>query len=267
MNRFKRLLRPLLMALGVLCAVVILGFVERNSEHAPITDLRVLVDGAAGMHFIDEEAVRREVLDQGVAVMGAPMGEVDMPRIEDALRNISCVAEAEAYRTLDGVLHVRVRQREPIVRVLNSDGSSFYIDKEGWTMPTDPDYTARVLVVTGALNEPGARDGVYAVHAHDSLRAVQLSDDIHRLALFIGSDPLWSALIDQVVVTGEGEFELIPRVGDQRVLIGDGRDLQQRFSKLKLFYEKGIPLADWRRYDRLDLRYADQIVCTKRTTP
>ncbi len=187
MNRFKRLLRPLLIVLGVLCAVVILGFVERSSEHAPITDLRVLVDGAAGMHFIDEDAVRREVLDQGVAVMGAPMGEVDMPRIEDALRNIPCVAEAEAYRTLDGVLHVKVRQREPIVRVLNNDGSSFYIDKDGWTMPTDPDYTARVLVVTGALNEPGARDGVYAVHADDSLRAVQLSDDIHRLALYIST--------------------------------------------------------------------------------
>jgi hypothetical protein len=31
-----------------------------------------------------------------------------------------CVAKAEVYHTMDGVLHVRVQQREPIVRVFNS---------------------------------------------------------------------------------------------------------------------------------------------------
>jgi cell division protein FtsQ len=74
-------------------------------------------------------------------------------------------------------------------------------------------------------------------------------------------------MIDQIVVTVDGEFQLVPRIGGQRVLIGDGSQLEQRLAKLKLFYEKGIPLADWRRYERIDLRFADQIVCTKRTTP
>jgi cell division protein FtsQ len=87
------------------------------------------------------------------------------------------------------------------------------------------------------------------------------------LALQIGGDPFWSAMIDQIVVTVDGEFQLVPRIGGQRVLIGDGSQLEQRLAKLKLFYEKGIPLADWRRYERIDLRFADQIVCTKRTTP
>jgi cell division protein FtsQ len=56
-------------------------------------------------------------------------------------------------------------------------------------------------------------------------------------------------------------------VGGQRILIGDGTQLESRFSKLRIFYEKGMPQADWRRYARIDLRFADQIVCTKRTTP
>jgi cell division protein FtsQ len=51
------------------------------------------------------------------------------------------------------------------------------------------------------------------------------------------------------------------------VLLGDGSALAERFGKLRIFYEKGIPKADWRRYGRIDLRFADQIVCTKRTTP
>jgi cell division protein FtsQ len=78
---------------------------------------------------------------------------------------------------------------------------------------------------------------------------------------------VWNALIDQVVVDAEGGFELVPRVGAQRILIGDGSDLEQRFAKLRLFYSKGMPKADWRRYARIDLRFADQIVCTKRNSP
>ncbi len=267
MKKLKKFLRPVGIAIAVLGVMLALGFVERTADRTPINDLQVIVDGVEGIHFIDEHAVRREVLDQGIAVMGSPTAEVDVTRIEKRLRSIPCVAKAEAYHTMDGTLHVKVKQREPIVRVFNSDGTSFYIDREGWTMPTNANYTARVLVVTGQLNEPGAEDGVYSVLANDSLRNFFRSDDIHRIATFIGKDPFWSALIDQVVVNADGEYELIPRVGAQRVLIGDGTALDQRFEKLRIFYDKGIPKADWRRYARIDLRFDDQIVCTKRTTP
>ena len=267
MKKLKPYLRPFGIGLGLLVIALALGFVERTADRTPITDLQVRVVGAEGVHFIDEASVRKEVLDQGIAVMGSTIGEVDVTTIEDRLRGIPCVAKAEVYHTLVGVLHVKVEQREPIVRVFNSDGTGFYIDKEGWTMPTELAHPARVLVVTGALNEPGARDGVMDIFANDSLQHLYRSDDIHRLAGFIRKDPFWNALIDQVVVRTDGDFELIPKVGAQRVIIGDGSALEQRFAKLKLFYAKGMPLTDWRRYDRIDLRFAEQVVCTKRTTP
>ena len=267
MKNLRRILRPLGIAIAVLAVMLMLGFVERTADRAPITDLRVVVEGGEGMHFIDEHAVRLEVLDQGISVMGSPTGEVDITRIEERLRNIPCIAGAEVYHTMDGALHVQVRQREPIVRVFNQDGTSFYIDRDGWTMPTSPDYTARVLVVSGSLNEPGATNGVHSVLANDSLRLHTYSDELHRLATFIVGDPFWNALIDQVVVPSDGGFELVPRVGTQRILIGNGDELEQRFNKLRIFYEKGIPRTDWRRYTCIDLRFADQIVCTKRTMP
>ncbi|MDQ3101273.1 MAG: cell division protein FtsQ/DivIB, partial [Bacteroidota bacterium] len=182
-------------------------------------------------------------------------------------RNIPSVSKAEVYHTMDGTLHVKVVQREPMVRVFNSNGSSFYIDRAGSTMPVQLNHTARVLVVTGVLSEEGASNGVRSVLENDSLKDLQFSDEIHSVARFIRDDLFWNALIDQVIVNSDHEFELVPRVGGQRVLLGDGTHLEQRFAKLKLFYEKGIPKADWRRYARIDLRFADQIVCTKRTTP
>lgn len=267
MKKHRNILRAAGIVMAIAGVMVMLGFVERTADRTPVHAIDVEVRGREGVHFIDDGAVRREVLDQGVEVMGAALGTVDLPAIEQRLRNIPAVAAAEVYHTMDGTLHVRVTQRDPVVRVINADGTSFYIDRDGWAMPTSTRYTARVLVVTGALNEPGARNGVVPVLGNDSLERSTLSDDIFRLALFIHDDPFWDAMIDHVVVDQDGGFELVPKVGAQRVLIGDGTVLEQRFNKLRLFYTKGMPHTDWRRYKRIDLRFADQIVCTQRTTP
>jgi cell division protein FtsQ len=266
MLKLKRFLRPLGILASVLGVLALLGFVERTSLGMTIAGLDVRVTGAEGIHFLDEKDITDHVLDQGEAIMGASIGEVDLPMIEQRLRNIPSVARAEVYHTMNGVLHVRVKQREPVVRVFNQDGSSFYIDRAGHTMPVQAGRSARVLVITGDVNEPDAAQSVRSVLANDSTMQHSLLDDIHRVALFIREDPFWNAMIDHATVTGNGEFELVPKVGSHRILIGDGTALPERFEKLRIFYAKGIAKADWRRYSQLDLRFADQIVCTKRRT-
>lgn len=264
MNRIKRLLRPVGIALAAIGVLLTLGFVDHSTGNTPITEVKVRVLGGEGVHFIDEMAVRRVIMDQGIAVLGVPSGQVEVASIEQRLRAIPCVADAEVYHDMDGNLHVKVRQREPVLRVINADGTGFYIDAEGWTMPLDDDYTARVPVASGWLMEPGVANGVIRVDAHDSLVSRYRSDDLHRLALFLRDEPFWGALIDQIIVSPDGQLELVPTVGGQRILIGDGTALERRFAKLKLFYAEGIPKADWRRYSRIDLRFGDQVVCTKR---
>lgn len=267
MKKLQRILRPIGVALAVIGVMLALGFVERTADRTTISDLEVIVEGSEGLHFINERSIRQEVLDQGAAVMGSATGKLDVTAIEERLKRIPSVAQAEVYHTMDGRLHARVEQRQPIVRVFDRDGSSYYIDRNGWTMPTSDDYTARVLVVTGDIEAAGDTGAVRNVHAATDRGQRRRAGDIHRLAMFITSDPFWNALVDQVVVTKDGEFELIPRIGGQRILLGDGGELPQRFEKLRIFYEQGIPQAGWRNYARIDLRYADQVVCTKRTTP
>lgn len=266
MGKFKRLLKPLAMALGVLGIVLALGFVERSSERRPVVDLVVDVDSPEGVRFIDAAEVRRIVLADGDGVIGRAVGDLELAALEKRLRDLACVSDAAVYHTLDGVLHVQVWQRLPVVRVINADGTSFYIDRDGWSMPPSESYTPRVLVVTGALDEP-YRTGEHLVTASDSLRAATRSDEVLALARVIVGDPFWNALIDQAVALPDGTFELLPRIGGHRVAIGDGTDLERRLAKLRLFYQQGIPQTDWRRYARIDVRFADQVVCTKRTTP
>jgi hypothetical protein len=125
MKRLERFVRPAGILLAVISVLVILGFVERAADGTLIQDVRVHVKGNAGIHFIDESTVRSEIMDQGPAVLGRPVSEVDMPSIENRLRALPAVSNAEVYHTMDGTMHVKVEQRVPIVRVFNSDGYSF----------------------------------------------------------------------------------------------------------------------------------------------
>ncbi|HEY0978234.1 MAG TPA: hypothetical protein VGE21_12255 [Flavobacteriales bacterium] len=265
MNRFRRLLRPLAF-IGAACALlVVLGFVEHSARRTPVTDLQVEVEGAAGVHFIDQEAVRAKVLAAHTGLIGAAVSEVDITAIENDLRNIGCVAKADVYHTMDGKLHIRVAQREPIARVINADGTGFYIARDGSTMPLSTEHTARVLVFTGPLHEPFSTQVTDLEAMDDSLTAATHSLRMLRVARTIVADPLWNALFEQVVLDAEGGFELIPRVGLQRIRIGTGEQLAQRLEKLRTFYHQGIAQTDWRRYSVIDLRFGDQVVCTKRT--
>lgn len=279
-EKLQRLLRTTGIVLVVVGALGLLAFSAHRTNTMPVKALEVVVDAPMGVHFIDDNAVREQVLTATEAVMGAPVGKVDLVAIEQGLRDLGCVAAANVYHTMDGVLHVSVRQREPIVRVINADGSGFYIDREGWTMPLSASFTARVLVVTGALAEPFAMQApVDLLAASDSLRQAVRSEEILALASVVDGDPVWNALFDQAVVDSAGEFELVPRVGGQRVKVGhltgtsatpaeaqrEARQLLEgRLAKLRAFYAQGIPQSDWRMYSTIDTRFADQVVCTRR---
>ncbi len=268
-TRLQRLLRPALLGAGVLALVVMLGFVEHSTDHTVIRELAVRVDmghlrteATEGMHFIDENAVREQVLAHANGVIGDPINHVDLVAIEQELRNTACVAKADVYHTLDGVLHVNVTQRRPIIRVINADGSGFYIDDEGFTMPLSKDYTARVLVATGELFEPFTSAVTDLSTLGDSLATITRSRGLYAVATTIANDPFWNALFDQAYVDASGQIELIARIGGQRVRVGDGSQLKPNLAKLKAFYDQGIPQTDWRRYSVIDTRFADQVVCT-----
>ena len=124
-----------------------------------------------------------------------------------------------------------------------------------------------MLAVTGQLTEPFSKcDPVNVVTDNDSIVEHTRSRSIHAMARTLMADPLWNAMFTQAVVDSDGDFTLIPNIGMMRVRVGDGTRLAARLAKLRNFFTEGIPQTDWRRYSAIDLRFDDQVVCTKRTS-
>ena len=56
---------------------------------------------------------------------------LDLKELEDLLLSNPMIAEANLFKTPQGVLNVKLEERKPIIRIINND-KEFYIDNY-WT--------------------------------------------------------------------------------------------------------------------------------------
>ncbi|NTD95604.1 cell division protein FtsQ [Agrobacterium tumefaciens] len=234
--------------------VMLLSFINVKKQNVKCTDVKILIPGAD--NFIEREeidAILKE--DQGV-LLGRNLEKINIHKIEKKLQSNPYIAFAKVYVDMDGVLNIEVKQRQPIVRILNESGQDFYIDNDGLKMPTSSNFTANVLVATGHIAEVfGSR--VDTLHT-------KLARDLYKTAQYIKRDTLWDAQIEQVVVDQQNDMELIPRVGNQRIILGNADSLEKKMNNLLIFYKKAMPQVGWDAYKTINIKYTNQIVCQKR---
>ena len=156
---------------------------------------------------------------------------------------------------MDGIIRVEISQRQPILRVMNQFDQNFYIDQHGLKVPLSNNFTARVIAANGYIDE------VFGSKV-DTLHT-EIAREIFRTADFISKDSLWSAQIAQIYVDQDHQIELIPRVGTNRILLGNADSLETKFSNLLTFYKKAIPQVGWDRYKTINIKYANQVVGIK----
>lgn len=243
----------------------LLGFVENRQSDRFCSGLDIYIDRSNGNFFVNEEDIFSMVYHEADTIIGKKLIDIDSERLEYKINNHPSVENTEVFKTIDGRLVVEVAQRTPIVRIFAYNGDSYYIDSTGRIMPPSGEYTARVMVASGyifdnfiEINHLNARE------LSDSLEVKTLVDDIFELAEYIRKDELWLAQIEQLYVNKDFEVELIPRVGNHRIVFGDATAIDEKFNKLKIFYRKGLNKTGWNEYSEINLKYANQVVCTKR---
>lgn len=85
---------------------------------------------------------------------------------------------------------------------------------------------------------------------------------------FVENDDFWKAQIVQInIVREEGHIapivEIAPRAGRHTVCLGSIDQAEANLQKLMLFYHEALAWEGWDGYNYIDLRYEDQIVCSK----
>jgi cell division protein FtsQ len=205
--------------------------------------------------YIDKKDIA-DILTNAGATRGQnkPINAFDLRKLESALGKNIWIKEAQLFFDNNGILQVKVTEREPVARVFTRDGNSCYIDSSGVQLPLPDKLPAQLPVFTGY---PAAK---IMAHGADSA----LTKDILRLTGFIRNDSFWMARIAQVAILPGNEFELEPEQGSQRIHFGDGADIATKFHRLDIFYQQVLSRTDPNKYEHIDVAYAGQVIATKR---
>ncbi len=140
------------------------------------------------------------------------------------------------------------------------------MDTQGKLMLWSPDFTPRLLIASGNIKEryeDWSKLSVNELINNDTLKTHTLLDDLYTMARFILADDFWSAHVEQIYINAIGEIELVPKVGDHTIIFGDPEQMTEKFWKLKIFYKEGLNYTGWENYDTLNLKFKNQVVCSK----
>jgi cell division protein FtsQ len=265
----KKFLIILEISLWVLFAgglFTLLGFTNTEYNDMKCRNYVIRIDYGKADVLVTQEDVYNLVKQSGHVLKGQTRGNINFEKIERELRRYSYISGAQVYMTIDGIVHLDVVQRQPILRVFNAKGESFYLDGLGKLLPLNPAFSARVLVATGKIPEPFLKNINYltdSLRKKDSVQYKGVMVNLYKLATFIIRDRFLRAQIEQIYVDDNGEFQMIPRVGNHLIIFGNAENIAEKFEKLLVFYRMGLNKTGWTKYNVINIKYKNQVVCSR----
>jgi cell division protein FtsQ len=162
------------------------------------------------------------------------------------------------------VLSIKVHQRTPVVRVIAYNGAGYYMDKDGYIMPASRKFTPYLLVANGSffVGDQFKRSACLDSIADKNFYRPWF--ELLELAHFINASTFWSSQIVQLYLNTNQDFEIIPRVGAHQIILGRAEGYETKFSNLEILYDEGLKKEGWNNYQKIDLRFKNQVICTKR---
>ncbi|MBX9850560.1 MAG: cell division protein FtsQ/DivIB [Cytophagaceae bacterium] len=231
----------------------LIGFVEKKTSEKRISKIVVNIKDEYGNYFLDEvDVVNLINLNASDSVNGKDFDEVNLKMLEKRVKVHRFVEDAEVYKDYKGNLIVEVVQCRPVARIIHNDGLQAYITRDGKLLPLTEKFTPRVMIITGD-------------YVNKLLDSAYLKSDAGKSFLkmmsIIEDDAFLKAQIAEVKYKNDGKLDIYTQVGNEVVEFGKPEELEDKFSKFKIYYKKILQLKGFNKYKRVNLEYKDQIIC------
>lgn len=223
---------------------------ERQCKAVDIT-----IQGVSNNFFVDKKDIINAItVSEAANPVGRATGSFNLKKLEAELEKNIWIQSAELFFDNNEVLKVMVQEREPIARVFCVTGNTFYIDNDLAMLPLSDKFSARLPVFTGF---PSDRK---VLSKADS----SLLGDVRTISLALQKDSFSMAMVEQVDITAQRMFEMIPKIGNQLIVFGDATDVDAKLQKLKLFYKEIMMKAGWNNYSVINVQYKNQVVAKRK---
>ncbi len=231
-------------ALLVYLLFAITAFNRPDALQDVCSEVKIDIKEGVVKGFLNADEIKLQLQRAHVYPLGDLMEQVSPRKIEETLLQNPFVETAQCYKTHTGHVCITLSQRLPVIRVKADNGDDYYVDTYGKIMP-NTHYASELVVATGHISRPYAQKV------------------LSRVGNFLISNNLWFNQTEQLNVLDDGTIEMVPRVGDHIVFLGQPVRLSQKFSRLEKFYKYGLSQAGWNKYSYISLEFDNQIICKK----
>lgn len=192
--------------------------------------------------LISEETVNKLLIQNKGSIENIRKDALDLNRIESLLDTNPFVRNANVYVSVNGEVGVDVLQKTPLARVQTNE--SFYIDEVGKMMPTSPNFSVRVPLVTGKVDKKNL-------------------NDVYKVIKSISKDMFFKKEVEGLIVEGN-KYTLLLREFDFLVDFGTSENTEIKLNNFKAFYKKAMKDKTLKKYKRVNLQITSQVICTKK---
>lgn len=239
---------------GIFVCMVILFTSISSRKSGIIQDVRVKVSPlSTGEMLVQEKDIVNTIVSKyGSPIDGLAIRETDVQRIEDYARENPFVKKAEVYIDARSRLCVNIRQKDPVLRIYDRNGQSFYVDSELKNFPVSRHASPRLLIANGDIP------------AYDSTLIAQgkhVINDLVKIADAISKDQFSQSNTEQLFVESDGDILLASKLGNQKFILGDASRIDEKLAYIKIYYENIASTEGWKRYKYVNLKFNGQIVC------
>ena len=258
-NWEKTFIVTLDVALAVYLVLVFTSFNKPDEGSMLCTKVNINIQDEATNGFIDRAEIESRLKKLGLYPISKPLSSISTRSIEEALMTSSFVKTAECFKTQNGHVNISITQRMPIVRIKSDNGDDYYLDDNNSIMPNSH-YTSDLIVATGSISR------LYAINY------------ISPLSKVIMGNEMWKNLVEQINVLPDLGVEIVPRVGNHIVYLGQLPEhkvatvryklisdfMSLKMSRLEKFYKYGLSVAGWNKYSYINIEFDNQIICKRR---
>lgn len=207
---------------------------------------RPVIEFAGGSNnFLTHSLVDKMLIQNSKFVENQPKSVVDLHLLETNVSASPYVENATVFLTINGVLKTFIKQRTPIARIVDKE-EPYYIDKHGVEIPLSINHSARVPLVSGVGN-------------------VEEIKELIQLITIISSDDFFAKEVVAIDKNAQNDYVFGVRTGSYKIVFGGLANAQLKLKKLKAFYNKTLVDGSIRKYKSINLKYHNQVVCTKQS--
>lgn len=257
----KKVLSITLWILTAVTIITVLAVGRYRYRNAPVKNIVITkeYDNSQGS-FLNDSLITASLLslcDTG----HSKVKDIDISRIEDTLDLNPWIESAKAFTGVDRELNIKINEHQAAMRIFNSNGYSAYVSKNGFVFPTSGNMTPHVVVASGNFGDIHKITG----QLNDSLHQHFLIKEALRIALAIDRNEFIKACIGQIYLNNDEEFELIPNTNnDIVILVGNADNIDDKLLRTSIFLKEKINTEEFDTYSKLNAKYKNQIVCTKK---